>query len=356
MMFSEIQQSLGYPISHNRFEQVSVNNAGDPFAKTRYYNINTLQAEKELVEFYANKILRQPIDTLWGYCASGSTEAIIHSMWIARKRFPKASIYASADSHFCVAKAADMLCMQLITIPVNQETGEMNMLRLYEQIHNKESAIVILTAGTTVRNAYDNISEFNKLKLNNREKIHVHIDGAFGGAVYPFVRSKWLRYAFDSFNVSFHKFLGCPNPCALFLIRRTILNDLCGHGAFGHEMRYLPERDYTMSCSRNGSVVVDMYVQLISPDFVTQTTESIIQCLQNKYYFIKKLPKEIEYRTHELGLSVELLNLPESLVAPTRKYGLSVRTTEFGFDTHIYVCTHVTRDTLDELLQLLKDT
>jgi histidine decarboxylase len=328
-----------------------VNNAGDPFAQPRFYNINTLRVEKELVEFYAKIILKTTVN-MWGYCASGSTECVLHAMWIARKRFPNAAIYASEDSHFCVAKAADMLCMRLVKIPVIPKTGEMDMMQLYEQVTKQETAIVIFTAGTTVRNAYDNLEAFYGLPLF-RDKLHIHIDGAFGGAVYPFVRRNWLRYSFDSFNVSFHKFLGCPSPCALFLIKRNILNELCGDGAFGHEMRYLPERDYTLSCSRNGSVVADMYIQLMSSEFVTETTETIIQCLRNKHYFIKKLPKEIQYRTHELGLSVELLDLPESLIERIRVYGLSVRKTDHGFDTHIYVCAHVTRELLDEFLEVL---
>lgn len=364
MLSSIVNKSLGYQISHNEFDVVSVNNAGDPFSKINYYLVNTLKEEKELVEFYAKEVLRITDEDIWGYCASGSTEAILNAMWMARKRFPPGTkIYASADSHFCVTKIADMLCMPVVLVPTIEETGEMDMDQLRNSIvkENAKHIIVILTMGTTIRNAYDDMISFYDDVVYRLPEVefHVHVDGAFGGAIYPFMKSQWLMYKIDTFNMSFHKFFGCPTPCALFLTRKEIQNEIKGKGCFGKEMVCLPEKDYTISCSRNGTAVADMYHKIVLDEFFfLNTATKIIDCLKNRKYFVDRLPEHILYReSHELSMSVELMNLSKSVIDKLKPYGVSVRYDSSSnlYSTHLYICTHVSRDLLDEVIEILKE-
>lgn len=350
MNFDEqVKHSLGYQISHKRFDKTPINNAGDPFSKKRSYLVNTFDEEKALVEYYAQLLqLKEPV---WGYCANGSTEAVLNGLWMARKRFgSRARIYASADCHFCVPKIADILCVPITLVPTIESDGRMDMTALCNELSKHcENAIVVLTMGTTIRNAYDDIAEFYEVvnKFPDKE-FHVHIDAAFGGSIYPFMKEDWLKYPFDSFNVSFHKFFGCEYPCSLFLTTKKIQNEIKGNGCFGKNMVCLPEKDFTFSCSRNGRAVLDMYNLIFQPNFVETTIDSIVRCLTNKRYLIRLIHKLFRYReSHELSLSVELLDLPNRLETTLSKYGLNVRKNGNTFDTHVYICAHVTTDLID---------
>lgn len=281
---------------------------------------------------------------------------------MARKRFPpKTKIYASVDSHYCVSKIADMLCMPIQLIPTKHESGEMDMDMLRMSIEDSLDAyaIVILTMGTTIRNAYDDMDDFYNKVVNVMPKVtfHIHVDGAFGGAIYPFFKSQWLLYNIDSFNVSFHKFMGCPNPCALFLTKKVIIQEIDGNGSFGKEMVYLPDKDYTISCSRNGSAVSDMYFKIVlNENFFVDNINNILKCLQLRQYFVENLPSTVAYReSHELSMSVELFNLSQETMDKLKPYGVSVRPNNIfkSFDTHVYICSHVTKELLDEVISVL---
>jgi histidine decarboxylase len=245
------KNSFGYQLSQQEFDlshiKYHINNVGDPF-KPASYKINTHEDEKFIVEWFG-KLFN--MENPWGYCSSGSTESILNSLWIARKRFPNAKIYASKDSHFCIKKCADILSMEYVPIQTNTN-GSIDIDLLNDKI--VEESIVILTLGTTINGAYDSIEDFyNKIKIKN---FHLHLDGAFGGIIYPFIKPHWLKYKFDTLNLSFHKFIGCPMPSSLFLIDLNLRNSLNNCGSFGEEMICIPNKDYTISCSRSGISVI----------------------------------------------------------------------------------------------------
>ena len=357
---SIVNKSLGYQISHNMFDMISLNNAGDPFSRKTFYKANTHDEERQLVNYYGKEILK--LDKFWGYCATGSTEGIMNGLWMARKRFPSnTSIYASQDSHFCVAKIADMLCMPIVFIPVIDHSGSIDMNILREKIQeNKYSqhAIVVLTMGTTIRNGYDNMDDFYNIVVDTLpdKKMHIHVDGAFGGAIYPFIKAEWLKYKFDTFNMSFHKYFGCPFPCALFITTKSVQNEIKGIGCFGKEMVCLPNKDFTVSCSRNG-VAVSLIKGLICKEgFIELNKQNIQACMRNKEIFLKQLANtKIAHRWIDgMSLSVELLNIPLEKETELAPYGISIRKNgENTFDTHVYICNHVSKELLLEVIKIL---
>ena len=365
-MDESVSKSLGYQISHGIFDRKSLNNAGDPFSQNVFYKINSHADERELVLFFGEQVLKLDPTQVWGYCASGSTEGIMNGLWMARKRFPKgACIYASAECHYCVPKIADMLCMPYKSVPVEQDTGGMNMSKLKHTIEQDtvdEYAIVLLTMGTTVRNGYDDIGQFYETVVTQlpNTRFHIHVDGAFGGAVYPFIKPEWLQHRIDTFNMSFHKFFGCPYPCSIFITTRSVQNEIRGNGCFGKDMVCLPDKDFTISCSRNGTAVALMKEFVCSEGFESRVRDMIARCFDKKAYFIQKLKERTKAHyvsVEPLGMSVELRGLAlhyRELLAP---YGVSVRYPTSSpantFDTHIYICNHVSKKLLDEVVELL---
>lgn len=358
-------ESFGYQISHRTFfDEINVNNAGDPFFRGRsFYQFNSHDDERALIRHFAYNLLQCEEFSLWGYCASGSTESILNGLWMARKRFSKnkeslpATVYASSECHFCVPKAADMLCMPFVEIPCLPDTGQMNMNILAERIATSGTpAVVVLTLGTTIRNAFDNLDVFFS-KIQNRNQLHVHLDAAFGGAVYPFTKPGWLKHSFDTFNVSFHKFWGCPYPCSLFLVKKDIMTQIQGNGCFGKEMVCLPNKDFTISCSRNGTAVSLVKNMLCDKGFTEKHVRILNKCFQTKDFFVKWcVDNGIRHRTNDDGLSVELLGLSMRFEKEMREtYSLNVRNIrENRFDTHVYFCGHVTPETLEAFIQDVK--
>lgn len=326
---------LGYQVSQNVFPgNACVNNAGDPYVGT-YYRVNSHEEERRLIKNFCRCFLDFTHTDLWGYCASGSTEAILHGLWTARKRFPPGTpVVASEHCHFCVPKIADMLCMPFVSVPEDQS--------IHDEVQKHPHAVVVLTLGSTIRNVYDP-------PVGSQKNVHVHLDGAFGGVITD------LRayQPFDSFNVSFHKFLGCPFPCALYLTRKELISSLQGVGCFGKDMVCLPNKDLTVSCSRNGTAVSMMNTLLNRPNFLAEHKMNVSTCFKNKD-FLKTLleHKGIKFRTDPEGLSVELFGVHTD----PREYGLSVRNVRDNgsFDTHVFVMSHIDKTMLSEFVATLQ--
>ncbi len=88
------------------------------------------------------------------------------------------------------------------------------------QKEGKMPFLIIATAGTTVRGSFDPILEISAIAKKNN--IWLHVDGAWGGAIKY---SKSHRHLIDglskvnSFSIDFHKMLGLPLMCSLFMSR-----------------------------------------------------------------------------------------------------------------------------------------
>lgn len=347
---------LGYQIT---CEEGVLNNAGNPYVKA-FHNIHSHSEERELIDWYIAKVLMANVKQFWGYCTSGSTEGLLCGLWMARKRFPEGTpIYASEDCHFCVTKMADILKIPLIYIKTNLD-GSICVSELFEHLSNETHAIVVLTLGTTVRNAYDDVKLFNSFRSKQTTcEVHVHYDAAFGGSIYPFIKSDWLQYPFDSFNVSLHKFFGSPSPCAIFLTTKELQKQVDTIGYFGNQMLYLPDKDMTISCSRDGNTVKYMRNKLLHSHTIHNNFMNIRKCLGLRHDFTTMLEKEtaVEYRVanKDMSLSVELLNIPSRAAKALSPFGVSIRyNVDNSFDTHIYVCNHVTKELLKEFVHVLK--
>lgn len=149
--------------------------------------------------------------------------------------------FVSADAHYSMDKAANILGLgtnRLIKIPVTS-TGEMDTDILAEELKRSEENggqpfFVGLTAGTTVRGAYDSIRQL--LELRQQYQFWLHVDGAWGGAVVvsEILRDRYLAgiEEVDSFTFDFHKMLGTSLMCNVFLINNRLhtLGNVCSAG------------------------------------------------------------------------------------------------------------------------------
>ncbi len=195
---------------------------------------------------------------------TGSSNANMLAMMAARnERLPSVktkgmtrqqplACFVSADAHYSMEKAANILGLgtdSLVKVPVNSH-GEMDMAALEKQLEmavkNKAAPFFVSgTAGTTVRGAYDSIPDL--IRLKEKYRFWLHIDGAWGGAVLV---SDTLRETFmpsvekvDSLTWDFHKMIGTSLICNVFMInnRPHTLGKVCSSGDESYLFHEMPD-------------------------------------------------------------------------------------------------------------------
>jgi L-2,4-diaminobutyrate decarboxylase len=145
-----------------------------------------------------------------GHFCSGSTLANLTGLWAARDAAGVKTVVTSAAAHLSVEKAARMLGLEFVKVPVDA-LGRL----VREQLPDLTDACLVLTAGTTSTGAIDPLDLVGTAKWT-------HVDAAWAGPLR-------LSHAHagklngldgaDSVAVSAHKWLFQPKDSALVLFR-----------------------------------------------------------------------------------------------------------------------------------------
>ncbi len=192
--------------------------------------------------------------TAGGLLTSGSSMANLLSLAAARAHYGeeirargvsgrRLVAYASAEAHASLAKAMETLGLgreALRAIPVD-ENYRMRLEALATAIaEDRDSGFepfaVVATAGTVNTGAFDDIS--GVADLCEREKIWLHVDGAFGSLVRLAPKLAGLADGIeraDSLAFDFHKWLHVPYDAGCVLAR----DEQMLRAAFGGRPHYL---------------------------------------------------------------------------------------------------------------------
>jgi len=129
----QAQHHAGYPynLSYDYsqllpFLSFSINNLGDPFVESNY-KIDSRLFEQEVLAFFAE--LYQASDW-WGYITNSGTEGNLYGLLLGRETHPDGILYASADSHYSVAKAARFFKIPHVVVR-SQLNGEIDYWDLH---------------------------------------------------------------------------------------------------------------------------------------------------------------------------------------------------------------------------------
>ncbi|MCB0397191.1 MAG: aminotransferase class I/II-fold pyridoxal phosphate-dependent enzyme [Flavobacteriales bacterium] len=236
--------------------------------------IGTQEIEKEAIALCAEEILGGEKDQQDGYVAAGGTEANIMALWIYRNYFleeKKASreeiaVVFSEDSHYSMPKGCNLLSLRSIQVKVHNDTRLLDMADYKHQLDTAQAAgvkhfIVIMNMSTTMFGSIDPIDEVTDLLISNNISFKLHVDGAFGGFIYPFSSSD-ACYTFKnqhitSVTMDAHKMLQAPYGTGIFLIRKGHM-----HYVMTKEARYVHGHDYTLSGSRSGANAIAIWMIL----------------------------------------------------------------------------------------------
>ncbi len=234
----------------------------------------TQEIEKDLIKICAEEIFGAEPNSYDGYVASGGTEANIEALWIYRNYYVQEyqadlneiAVVYSSDTHYSIPKGLDLLNLNGIEINVHDTTREIVMkdfeLKMEDAISRGiKYFIVNLNMSTTMFGSVDNIEKvttfLNLLKLNYK----LHVDGAYGGFIYPFINQEspfsFKNKNISSFSIDGHKMLQAPYGTGIFLTRKNLIQYVCTN-----EAGYVKGKDFTLCGSRSGANAVCVWMIL----------------------------------------------------------------------------------------------
>lgn len=268
---------LGYPYNFDHAQHLgplhdllrfSINNLGDPYDPSNY-DVETREYETSVIDTYAELWNAEP-GNYWGYVAHSGTEGNRLCLEIASRAFPNGIVYHSEASHYSVPGAARTMHLEVNTLPT-QPNGEIDYYALRSALkkgrQEKRPAILVLNIGTTMTGAIDDVARtvelLEELGYDLENEVFIHLDGALSGLMVPFMpdydekrRPDFRHPGVASFACSGHKFLGCPMPAGIVVVRGKFVKNV-------HErIEYLGSDVVTSMGSRNGHSSVFLWYQL----------------------------------------------------------------------------------------------
>lgn len=232
----------------------------------------THKIERELIALCAQQIFEGGDEEFDGYVASGGTEANIQGMWVLKNYFinehqakaEEIALVYSEDSHYSMPKGASLLSLKRYVTSVEENTRRITKESVFEQIERAKKDgvkyfIIVMNMSTTMFGSVDDIKEItdwlDELDIDYR----VHVDGAYGGYIYPFVADN-DDYTFKnpkifSFSLDGHKMLQSPYGTGIYLVRKGFM-----HHAITEEANYVKGKDYTLVGSRSGANAIAVWM------------------------------------------------------------------------------------------------
>jgi len=232
----------------------------------------THKIEKELIDLCAQQIFNGENEEFDGYVASGGTEANIQAIWILKNYYmqefdaaaDEIALVYSEDAHYSMPKAAQLLSLQTVVTSVNEDTREIIKESVFESVKIAKKKgikyfIVVMNMSTTMFGSVDDIDAIIDWLDDLEIDYKVHIDGAFGGYIYPFAVAQ-SRYTFqnpkiNSFTLDGHKMLQSPYGTGIYLTRKGFMEY-----ALTEEANYVKGKDYTLVGSRSGANAIAIWM------------------------------------------------------------------------------------------------
>ncbi|CAO2835812.1 unnamed protein product [Amaranthus hypochondriacus] len=353
MWLEKTKHHLGYPFNLDfdygvldQLQLFSMNNIGDPFIESNY-GVHSRDFEVGVLDWFAN-LWEIERDEYWGYITNGGTEGNLHGILVGREVLPDGILYASKESHYSVFKAARMYRMDCMKID-SLASGEIH----YEDLKSKllqnkhKPAIINLNIGTTVKGAIDDIDRVLKI-LNecgfSENNFYIHCDGALAGLMLPFLKQGpkiTFKKPIGSITISGHKFLGCPMPCGVQIVRIEHAYVL------SRNVEYIASRDATITGSRNGHAPIFLWYALNRKGY-DGIEKEVRMCLHNAHYLKDRLKKaKVSAMLNELS-NIVVFERPqdENFV---RRWQLACQ----GNIAHVCVMSHVTKEKIDNFVDEL---
>lgn len=236
----------------------------------------THELEKEVLNVLAVDIFKAQPNSFDGYISPGGTEANIQAIWMYRNFYKynrdasldEIAILASEDTHYSIPKAANLLSLEWLKIPVDFEYRCIDVAALEEIIvraknNGKKYFIVVSNMGTTMFGSVDDPDDYITILEQYNLEYKVHIDGAYGGFVYPFSNENstinFSNPKISSITIDAHKMLQAPYGTGIFICRKGLIENV-----LTEEAQYVEGMDLTLCGSRSGANAIAVWMILFT--------------------------------------------------------------------------------------------
>lgn len=236
----------------------------------------TQNIEREVLDVIAVDIFKAQPDSFDGYIAPGGTEANIQALWIYRNYFIKEynasldeiAILASEDTHYSVPKGANLLMIDWLKVPVDFDKRNIDKQALQQiikeaQNNGKKYFIVVVNMGTTMFGSIDDMADYTDALEEQNLLYKLHVDGAYGGFVYPFSNKEsnlnFNNPKVSSITIDAHKMLQAPYGTGIFVCRKNLIENV-----LTKEAEYVEGMDLTLCGSRSGANAVAVWMILFT--------------------------------------------------------------------------------------------
>lgn len=236
----------------------------------------TQTIEREVLDVIAVDIFKAQPNSFDGYISPGGTEANIQAMWIYRNYFinqhqanpDEIAIVATEDTHYSIPKGSNLLMLDWLRIPVDFNTrkiqkDKLNQIILEAKNNGKKYFIVVVNMGTTMFGSIDKISDYTDILERENLDYKLHVDGAYGGFVYPFSnKQSELNFSnprVSSITIDAHKMLQAPYGTGIFVCRKGLIENV-----LTQEAEYVEGMDLTLCGSRSGANAVAVWMILFT--------------------------------------------------------------------------------------------
>ncbi|MCB9196305.1 MAG: aspartate aminotransferase family protein [Flavobacteriales bacterium] len=321
--------------------------------------------ERESLEICAVDILKANPGEYDGYVASGGTEANIQALWIYRNYFQseykaelsEISILCSEDSHYSMAKGANLLSIDIIKVPVNDDDRKIDTIQLDNllkeaKLKGKKYFIVVSNMMTTMFGSVDDVEVYWSALENNQVVYKIHVDGAYGGFYYPFTKDNknidLSNPKINSVTLDAHKMAQAPYGTGIFIIRKGWM-----HYSNTKEASYVEGEDFTLIGSRSGANATAVWM-ILSKNGPYGWQEKIF-ILQKRCEWICEQLKSMNMKYYRYPNS-NIITIRSEFVDPSiaKKYGLVPDNHHDPKWYKIVVMDHATVEKLEMLVEDLK--
>ena len=343
---------------------IGVHTLGD---KHEDFFAGTHEIEKDVIKICAEEIFSAEPNSYDGYVASGGTEANIEALWIYRnfyfKKFKaelkQIAVVYSSDTHYSIPKGIDLLNLQGIEIEVNQITREVLIKDFKQKIQSALKGgvkyfIINVNMSTTMFGSVDDIDKITSFLNLLRINYKLHVDGAYGGFIFPFTNANNLfnfkNKNISSFSIDGHKMLQAPYGTGIFLIRKDYMKYVCTN-----EAGYVKGKDYTLCGSRSGANAVCVWMILRIHGSVGWAVK-MLQLIDKATFICEKLNElGIKYFRHP-DLNIVTINADYISSNLAMKYHLVPDSHDENPNWYkIVVMPHVKQGIIDNFLSELKN-
>ncbi len=376
---------LGYPSSKlddNVFNTTDLVLSGSPLLHSYVVNPNNIgchttgeseavfkgsqDLEKEVIKVLAVDIFKAKEDDYDGYIAPGGTEANIQGLWVFRNHFineygaknEEMVILSSEDTHYSVYKGANLLHIDNCVIPVEEDTRKIINEELEKEVirlksEGKKYFLVISNMATTMFGSVDDPDMYADVLKNNGVKFKIHVDGAFGGFIYPIInkdyKGNFANPNVSSITVDAHKMLQAPYGTGGYLCRKGLIGNV-----LTKEAQYVSGMDLTLSGSRSGANAIAVWLILFSYGYYNWF-EKINTLLLRTEWFCEQLDElDLEYFREPFMniVTIKSKYIPDELA---HKYGLVPDShTEHKKWYKVIIMEHVEIDKLSDFIEDFK--